>query len=616
MSEYWLRVEKIQQNEEQKRVLAEDISRVVIAGPGSGKTYLLTTKVAKLLHTNAVVYPHRIACLTYSNFLANQLREDLQALEILDDERLFVGTVHSFCIAEIIVPFQKLYNLPVPIPLRIASEDQQTEAIKYGLTQQNTPFADQRNPSIKDIARTLGNYRRLHWDDGSVQFPKAPAAIQARYPNLNWQQLAEDYVNFLLNAEQPAVDFAHLEVVAVRTVRSHPLVQQSLAARFKWWVVDEYQDLGRPFHQMMLCLLQNTPAQLLAIGDPDQCIYEELQAAKPELIRELSERIIERGEGEMVHLKTNYRSTQQIINLAELVLDNDRGYVSSFTPSKQSIEVHYRQRSGLHHDNLRHLLQDLTQNKGVTLNQIAILHRKRDPLTQISYMLDGRNWANMLDKDPEYNVRSRPVEWIQYLARWCTKESMSQRPYFIDLLPMWLTLVEDQQDSFQLNERFNHEKRLFETLWKLRQMQVVQLKAWFIELSERLQLNQLVEAYRHGYPDDVQEFDRLAWAIRDGRRLSNWDVAKFAQSGERIQLTTIHSSKGAQFEAVIIMGGDEVNWNNPPSDLDRRLAYVGITRARRYLFLLHSNQDAYFVRRIRNAPLNVTENVTFYDSAR
>lgn len=151
---------------------------------------------------------------------------------------------------------------------------------------------------------------------------------------MNWAQFAEDYSKLLWETERSSVDFVHLEIEAVKTIQTYLLVQLSLAARFKWWVIDEYQDLGQPFHQVVLCLLQNTPLQVLAIGDPDQCIYEELQGSKPELIYELSQVIQERGGSEAKSLKTNYRSTQQIINLSEVVLEEARGYLAQQTQNE------------------------------------------------------------------------------------------------------------------------------------------------------------------------------------------------------------------------------------------------------------------------------------------
>ncbi|MCB9421681.1 MAG: ATP-dependent helicase [Ardenticatenaceae bacterium] len=607
MSEYWRRVQDFQTDTEQQIVFDEDVSRVVIAGPGSGKTYLLTTKVAKLLHTSIVNLPHRIACLTYSNFLANQLREDLQTLQVLDDERIFVGTVHSFCIAEVILPFQKLYQLRVPDILRIASWEEMIWATKQALIVQNLNPPDRNK--LEDLTRKLSNYRRLYWDTNRKDFPENSISISQLFPKLNWAQLAEDYSNFLWGEENPSVDFVHLEIEALKTIQSHKLVQQSLAARFPWWVIDEYQDLGQPFHQMMLCLLQNTEMQLLAIGDPDQCIYEELQGSKPELIYELSKVIQAHGGSDLITLKTNYRSIQDIIDLSEVVLGEERGYLAnaSIDAIQPTCISYHMSRPSFQSKLIRKLLNELTQDKGLQLDQIAILHPFRNgvaSLNEISYMLDGRNWANMLDKDPDYNDRRvKLVEWVEQLAQWCAKEHISSRPYFTDLLPVWIELLENHQGYSLLEERFRQEKYLFEGLWNLRD-ETMNLREWLESLRENLKLDPIIKSYEVIRPDDAKEFFHLCDVVQTGRRLPNWDVARFAKSGKRIQLTTLHSSKGAQFEAVILAGFDRIGFGErkySPEALDKRLAYVGVTRAKKYLYLLHSDQGAHFVSRVTEA---------------
>ncbi|MCA9972978.1 MAG: ATP-binding domain-containing protein, partial [Anaerolineales bacterium] len=241
-------------------------------------------------------------------------------------------------------------------------------------------------------------------------------------------------------------------------------------------------------------------------------------------------------------------------------------------------------------------------------------HRKGNAgINNIANKLEENGWYNKLDKDPDYNERNVGlIEWVEDLARWCAKDSMLQRPYFTDLLPLWIELVEHYQGHTLLGERFKHEKRLFETLWSLRDTRI-SLIEWLNTLRERLRLDQIIESYGNIRPDDAKEFFHLCEAARNGDRLPNWDIARFAQTGQRIQLTTLHSSKGAQFEAVIMAGFDKIIFwkrNNVPIPLDYRLAYVGVTRAKKYLFVLHSDQNAYFVSRINSASEGIVE---FYE---
>ncbi|HIP73191.1 MAG TPA: hypothetical protein EYH05_17560 [Anaerolineae bacterium] len=246
-------------------------------------------------------------------------------------------------------------------------------------------------------------------------------------------------------------------------------------------------------------------------------------------------------------------------------------------------------------------------------NQILILHPYRKGSSGINHLandLEDNDWFNKLDKDPDYNERNvELIKWVEELACWCAKDSMLQRPYFTDLLPTWIELVEHHQGYTLLEERFKHEKRLFKALWNLRDARM-SLRKWLDALRDKLQLDQIIENYGHVRPDDAKEFFYLCESVRTGNRLPTWNIARFAQTGQRIQLTTLHSSKGAQFEAVIVAGFDKIIFwerNNTPIPLDKRLAYVGVTRAKRHLFLLYSDQNTYFVSRVNNASREIVE---------
>ena len=133
MTEFLKRLDQIKNNPEQFVALRRDKSCVVIAGPGSGKTFLLAMKVAKLLNED-VFSPHQIACLTYSRLLVRQIKNQLQELGALQDDRLVVGTVHGFCLGNIIKPYAHLFNeVNLPDPLRFASNEERISAVENAL---------------------------------------------------------------------------------------------------------------------------------------------------------------------------------------------------------------------------------------------------------------------------------------------------------------------------------------------------------------------------------------------------------------------------------------------------------------------------------------------------
>ena len=593
MSVYLTRVNKILQDEKQKEVFLKDESRVVLAGPGSGKTYLLTTKVAKLLLERTVRPPHKIACLTYSRLLESQLQEDLGKVGVLDNERLFVGTVHSFCLSEVIFPFRYLYQLNLPDPLRIASWDEMIEALGIALERQSRRLPRKKRDQ-EDLMRDLSKYRKLYFDGSQKNLIQHFPEMQSPSPAPNWLKLSQDYLEILLGgtkARPSSVDFVEIERLTLHTIQENPLVQKCLAAKYPWWVIDEYQDLGRPFHYMMLCLLRETNIDILAIGDPHQCIYEQVQGSKPEYLYELIEQV-ELVKGSVaIELDTNYRSSQEIIDLSESLLNQKRGYKSNTDIKGQNLSVRFPDKN--HIKLLPFLLDNFIKPESVPLSEIAILAPKRSYLEQIANVLTKNGWSSILDKEPEY-LQLTITEWIENLAKWCV--SGLDRPHLYELLPVWLKLNE-QAKVEQSRDMFYLEKQLFTEMLLLSEP-TMKLRHWLSSVVERLELTPLLKRFAESSPDEIIEFERLYEASQDNNsRISSWTLNQFARIGSRIQLTTLHSSKGCQYDTVIIYGFDDLPFGGkPPSELDYRLVYVAASRAKTKLYLTHSSRYAYFVK--------------------
>jgi len=598
LSEYLLRRKNIRLDHNQRIALDEDESRVVLAGPGSGKTYLLTTKVAKLLNENTVRVPQKIACLTYSRLLQSQIQSDLEMLGIVDDERIFVGTVHAFCISEVMLSFKELYRIVLPNPLRIASWPEMLEALTVAMQNQEkempTSLWEQGN-----LMRDLSKYRKLYLDDQYQVYPESKFG----YLNLNWLQLASDYKYELFNGENApsSLDFVEIELLTLQLIQQHRLVQNSLAAKYPWWLIDEYQDLGLPFHKMILCLLDSTDINIFSIGDPNQCIYEEIQGSKPEFIGGLARKVEQRDKNPPIELQLNYRNAQEIIDVSQVVLGEELAYKSGSKTTGQCNLIRLDE-PDFKPNLLLRLLNHLVNNS-IPLDQIAILSSRRRELSFITTVLEKANFPYSLDKDPEYK-QTELTEWIESLAKWCV--SGISKPYLSDLLSFWFELNEHYYGNTLNKNEFELTREIFDVLEPM-QSQSIKVPTWFNHVANGLHLNLLVERYGDIRPDDLIEFNNLRQAIMEGNRLSQWDLSRFAKLGERIQLTTLHSSKGCQYEAVIISDFDSIPWQQDsiPTHLDHRLMYVALTRAKTLLYLLFENQNAHFVQELRKSASEV-----------
>ena len=580
MSEYLKRVAKIEDDLQQRTAFHSSGNQVVVAGPGSGKTYLLTTKVAQTLLDGIVRFPQKVACITFSRQLAANLEMELRSLGVYDSARTYVGTVHAFCIAEIIMPVGCLL-VPnhVPTPFRIASKKEILDALDRALKGQGEHLP-QDEWTQRNIQSNIDKFRRLHFcpESGSFsssRFSQADGYSRNSLADLNWSQLANDYVRNLIENNPGSVDFVCIEMLALQIVRSYPSIAMTLSAAYPWWFVDEYQDLSPLFHQLVTHLVKSGQVSLFAIGDPNQCIYEELHGSKPQFLKELAETVRQVSANDLVTLRTNYRSAQNIIDLGDVVLGENTGYKSSLQAPGicHVVEIKSSQATSV----VRRCLHSLIDKK-----HIAVLSPTRAMLKSILQDLENDGALPVaIDKDPDYDANFELIAWVLDMAKWCSGGQI----YFHELLPFWSQLTRVACGVHDERRRAELDQKLFEALWELRSGKLL-IHDWLKSLVEKLDFASLMKPYELVRPDDVVELRDLYSAANKSDRLKRQSVHEFAQLDHAVFLTTLHGSKGLEFDAAVIVGLDAIRDSASVPELKSRLAYVAVTRARTHLYLL------------------------------
>ena len=372
----------------------------MLAGPGSGKTKVLTLKLARLIAED-VAPPRGVACLTYNNECVKELTRRLARLGIRNSRNVFVGTVHSFCLKAVLVPYANKGGLALPDPLRIA-----TPSDSERLFSQAKDRVVGINERPEEWRRRCDRYRRTWLDRDGPEWKEEDTQVA---------DVIEDYERRLRSAG--FIDFDDMVLLGLRLIETQPWVRKVLTARFPVLVVDEYQDLGLTLHRlvMSLCFGSERTCRLFAVGDPDQSIYS-FTGAQPELLARLAEdRRVEKA-----HLRLNYRSRSNIVSASEIALGESRGYESAGGDGG-IIDFHHCE-DGLAHQ-AKYACEELIPQalaSGVARNlgEIAILYRDKRQ-GDVADECAANAGLDFIRVDANAPYRCTPMTmWLENCAAW------------------------------------------------------------------------------------------------------------------------------------------------------------------------------------------------------
>ena len=546
---------------------------VVLAGPGSGKTKTLTVKLARILAED-VDPPRGVACITYNNECARELESRLSALGIQPRGRVFIGTVHSFSLTQIVLPYSKPAGLGLPENFKVASIAQQNAALYAAYTQ---TIGGRDNPSRWKLR--MDNYRRSILDRSGDQW---------RTTNPTLATLVEAYEAEL--RENGLIDFDDMPLLALRALIANEWVREAIRAKFPVLAVDEYQDLGQALHRMVLGLCFRTGIRLLAVGDADQSIYG-FTGARPVLLQ----RLAARDEVETLRLPFNYRCGSQIVAASEYALGEERGYQSPEGAREGTIYFH-----PLNNDyaaQARTLFTDMlpevfNRNEDITLGEVAILYQKADIG---NYLAEAASDAGFdfirTDGNALYPRSSRLMRWLELCAIWASGGWRNAEPRFSRLVTDGTRLFSDTLISDEHKAAF--QKSLVRFLWN-NKTPGANLHAWLSAMKTGMLDEHFDSAVQ--LADEANFLEAFLEKLTPGGPAEGMTLADFSGQGQgrdQITLSTLHSAKGREFRIVFLFGMDQgvIPWNNIGDDQlreFRRQFYVGFTRAEEELHIVYS----------------------------
>jgi len=586
-------------NDEQLKVYDSTGDCVVLAGPGSGKSKILTLKLARILNED-IEAPQGVACLTYNKECARELKEKLYNLGIIESSTIFIDTVHSFCLNHVIRPYKHLANTNLPKKIKVATSREISETMR-----QTFDLTIGKNERFTSSWSTAFNvYRRTFIERKSFE----------------WKTNDSDIAEWILNYEnslrhQGLIDYDDMVLNGLWMIEENQWIQRLLQAKFPVIAVDEYQDLGAALDRIIRVLCIENDTRLLAVGDPDQSIYG-FTGAQPSLLNDFAHQA-----GVLkIRLKKNYRSKGNIVKASIATLMEERDFVSS--RGEEGAIKFYGIRDGIEAQ-CDYICKEvipkiLTLDPASTLGDIGVLYIDKNDGNRIADKVakEGLQYIRV-DGNAPYNKNQLTV-WIENCAMWCSGGWLKGSPKFSD--------IERTFNSFFLDINISNAKleskklNLFKFLFRSRDVEL-KLSDWLDEFNSNV-ISELLVLFNEE-PDIVKEYNKLIESAESGQ-LKDFKVSSLSRqvgSKSHLNLYTLHSSKGLEFKYVIMFGLEQgrIPWMNIREDKlneSRRLFYVGLTRAKDEIHLLCSGwYNDYNGRRQVNGPSNfVLELKEFVDN--
>jgi DNA helicase II / ATP-dependent DNA helicase PcrA len=616
-------------NDPQKEaVLHEGGPLLVLAGAGSGKTRVLTHRIAHLVDTDQAS-PGEILAITFTNKAAKEMRERVEQLVGPRVKAMWVMTFHSACARMLRTHGDKLgYTRSFTIydeqdSIRLVKrciEDLDIDPKRF------TPRAIKRQISTaKNLLLDAEGYR----DQVSSYFEQTAADVYDRY---------ERQIHSM-----NAMDFDDLLFQCVQLLEVHTDVREKYEHNFRHVLVDEYQDTNRAQYRW-LQLLSGHHRNLCVVGDDGQSIYSFRSAD----IRNILDFQKDFDDATLVKLEQNYRSTQTILDAANALLSNNRRQIekSLWTENPQGDPVHVRELEDEHAE-ARFVAGEIERlvDQGTSRDEVAVFYRANAQ----SRVLE--------DTLVRYNVSYQVIGGTRFYERAEIKDAMA-----------YLTLLVNPSDVVAFQRVVNSPRRgigdttqariiaqantLGEAIWHVAATPeavpglgaaAVKAVGRFMSSMERLlermetaDVDELVEEVlaESGYVDALkaertieaegrlENLEELVGVARefqqtaDEPRLDEFlqQIALFSEQDNLrddegiVTLMTLHNAKGLEFPIVFMIGCEEGIFPHMRSieagDLDeeRRLCYVGITRAQRELYVTYARQRSLFGRREWNVP--------------
>ncbi|MBA3872610.1 MAG: ATP-dependent helicase [Anaerolineae bacterium] len=379
--------------------------------------------------------------------------------------------------------------------------------------------------------------------------------------------------------------------IALNLLRKSDEIQAYLRDRFRWFVIDEYQDLGASMHTFTTFIVDTLQVNVLAVGDPNQSIYESNQVEESYISSLQSKESF----SEAIETTKCYRFGDRLIAASLSIIRKNLNYVGA---SKYGAgEIHFHKFNTLE-DQCNWVVSTLVPNLyQLTDNpsNIAILYRQRGAIpNEIRRSIKDKSInQDELEYADERNNElpdSPIIKWLRQCADWSLmyhRQDTDSLNKFPELFNSYLSLLKSAKEKPSQNDEFQLELDLLNTLSSFSKTDI-KATEWLEEVCRALRIQNLLRlaGNRTG---ELEDLDDLITRQTIGIKL---EQITLKTDPRKVVLTTMHSSKGREFDYVILPGTQNLimPWSGPENlDSSRRLFYVACTRAKKAVYIIYSN---------------------------
>ena len=600
-------------NKEQKQAVATTEGYIrVVAGPGTGKTNVISRRYAYLVKDAGIASDH-ILCVTFTNKAANEMRQRIHRM-INDSCGKYISTFHGFCTS-----FLREESHIIFYPSNfLVLDSQDSKSILSTIYQEQGLTL--RDITYSQALELIGKYKTSQKIDYYNYFIKfSIEELHSLYLNA---VTIEDIIFYGYLYHQRKIfsfDYNDLIIITLYILNNNQSVCAKWQRKLEYIMVDEFQDIDTHQYQLM-CILSAYHKNLFVVGDPDQTIYS-WRGAKIDYILNFD---VDFPNVKNIRIETNYRSTAQILDVANSLISKNSRRIDKKAISANgngNVVVYNHLRSNWREADWIVSQIEYLRSSGVEYHDIAILYRahyisgvieKVLLEQQIPYKIysgvqfyereeikDAHSYLRAILFQDDLSIlriinkprRNIGKNKIKLLTEYATKRDCSIYEALIDNLD---TTAFRNTDAKQFVEIVEEYKTKFE------QYSISELLSLLLDVSgyeqmrrtegdlERLDnlsaLKQMIYDFENGTGESVSLLDYISHIAL----LTNTDLQK---TNNHVQLMTIHASKGLEFPFVFLCGMNEGIFpskhihNLDELEEERRLAFVAITRAEKALFI-------------------------------